>query len=62
MCCKDQANWLWRYIRISDESPFGFVDGKILRKFLEDYRLAVERRYARVNDPESYAGGSVSSW
>jgi hypothetical protein len=29
---------------------------------LEDYRLIVERRFARPNDSESYAGGSVSSW
>jgi hypothetical protein len=28
---------------------------------LEDYRLVVER-FARPNDPESYAGESVSSW
>jgi hypothetical protein len=28
----------------------------------EDYRLTVERRFARPNDPESYAGGSVRSW
>jgi hypothetical protein len=29
---------------------------------IEDYRLIVERRFARPNDPESYAGGSVSTW
>jgi hypothetical protein len=29
---------------------------------LEDYRLTVERRSARPNDPEGYASGSVSSW
>jgi hypothetical protein len=29
---------------------------------LEDYRLIVEKRFAHRNDPESYAGGSVSSW
>jgi hypothetical protein len=29
---------------------------------LEDCRLIVERRFARPADPESYAGGSVSSW
>jgi hypothetical protein len=29
--------------------------------FLEDYRLIVERRFALPNDPESYAGGIVSS-
>jgi hypothetical protein len=28
----------------------------------EDYRLIVERRFARPNDPESYADGSVNSW
>jgi hypothetical protein len=28
----------------------------------EDYRLIVERRVACPNDPDSYAGGSVSSW
>jgi hypothetical protein len=27
----------------------------------EDYGLAVERRFACSSDPESYAGGSVSS-
>jgi hypothetical protein len=27
---------------------------------LEDYRLIVERRFACPNDPESYAGGSIS--
>jgi hypothetical protein len=29
---------------------------------LDDYRLIVERRFARPNDTESYAGGSVSFW
>jgi hypothetical protein len=29
---------------------------------LEDYRLIVARRFARPNDPDSYAGGSVCSW
>jgi hypothetical protein len=29
---------------------------------LKDYRLIVERRFARPSDRESYAGGSVSSW
>jgi hypothetical protein len=28
---------------------------------LKDYRLIVER-FARLIDPESYAGGCVSSW
>jgi hypothetical protein len=28
----------------------------------EDYCIIVERRFARPNDPESYAGGSVSFW
>jgi hypothetical protein len=28
----------------------------------EDYRLIAERWFARTNDPESYAGGSVSCW
>jgi hypothetical protein len=28
----------------------------------EDYRLIVERMFSRINDPESYVGGSVSSW
>jgi hypothetical protein len=28
----------------------------------EDSRLIAEKRFARPNDPESYAGGSVSSW
>jgi hypothetical protein len=27
-----------------------------------DYRLIVQRSFARPIDPESYAGGSVSSW
>jgi hypothetical protein len=27
-----------------------------------DYRLIVENKFARHNDPESYAGGSGSSW
>jgi hypothetical protein len=27
-----------------------------------DYRLIVERRFAHLNDPDSYAGGSVSFW
>jgi hypothetical protein len=34
----------------------------MFKNLLEDYRLIVERRSARPNDPESYAGGSVSSW
>jgi hypothetical protein len=38
---------------------FQNVSSKFL---LEDYRLIVERSFARPNDPESYAGGSVSSW
>jgi hypothetical protein len=29
---------------------------------LEGYRLVVERRFARYNEAESYAGGSVSFW
>jgi hypothetical protein len=29
---------------------------------LKDYSLIVERRFAGPNDPERYAGGSVSSW
>jgi hypothetical protein len=29
---------------------------------LEDYRLIVERRWARPSGRESYAGGSVNSW
>jgi hypothetical protein len=29
---------------------------------LEDYRLIVEKRYARPNDPQSYVGGSINSW
>jgi Ca2+/Na+ antiporter len=29
---------------------------------LEDYRLIVERRFARRSDAENYAGGSASSW
>jgi hypothetical protein len=33
----------------------------MLKVFLGDYRLLLERRFARPNDPESYAGGSVSS-
>jgi hypothetical protein len=34
----------------------------ILVFLLEDYRLIVERKFAHPNDPESYAGGNVSSW
>jgi hypothetical protein len=34
----------------------------ILAFVLKDYRLIVERRFASPSDPESYAGGSVSSW
>jgi hypothetical protein len=26
------------------------------------YRLIMERRFALLNDPKNYAGGSVSSW
>jgi hypothetical protein len=33
-----------------------------LEALLEDYRLIVERRSALPNNPESYAGGSLSSW
>jgi hypothetical protein len=33
-----------------------------MKILLEDYRLIVERRSARLSDRESYAGGSVSSW
>jgi hypothetical protein len=29
---------------------------------LEDYSLIMERRSEPHKDPESYAGGSVSSW
>jgi hypothetical protein len=29
---------------------------------LVDYRLIVKRKFASPSDPESYAGGSVSSW
>jgi hypothetical protein len=29
---------------------------------LEDCRLIVERKFARTNGEESYAGGSVSFW
>jgi hypothetical protein len=28
----------------------------------EDYRLVLERRFARLNNPENDAGGSVISW
>jgi hypothetical protein len=31
-----------------------------LKGLLEDYRHLVEGRFARPDDPESYAGGSVS--
>jgi hypothetical protein len=34
----------------------------IMMIILEDYHLVVERRFACHNDPESNAGGSVSSW
>jgi hypothetical protein len=34
----------------------------VVVKFVESYRLVIERRFACPNDPESYAGGSVSSW
>jgi hypothetical protein len=34
----------------------------IIKFLVEDYRLVGERRFARPNDAESYAGGSVSSW
>jgi hypothetical protein len=29
---------------------------------LEDYRLMLDRRFARTNAPESYVGGGVNSW
>jgi hypothetical protein len=29
---------------------------------LDDYRLMTERRFMHPNDPESYAGESVSFW
>jgi hypothetical protein len=32
------------------------------KPLLEDYHIIVERRFASPNDPESYAGGNVSSW
>jgi hypothetical protein len=31
---------------------------KFIYVCLEDYRLIMERRYVRPNDPESYAGGN----
>jgi hypothetical protein len=34
----------------------------IIKFFLEIYLLMVEGRFARHNEPESYADGSVSSW
>jgi hypothetical protein len=36
--------------------------GKMLLFLLKDYHLFMERRFAGPSDPESYAGGSVSSW
>jgi hypothetical protein len=39
------------------------LNRRLIRRFLlEDYRFIVESRFARPNDPDSYAGGSVSSW
>jgi hypothetical protein len=42
------------------------IFGKYLRQvktvLFEDYRLIVERRFARPSDPESYAGGGASFW
>jgi hypothetical protein len=34
----------------------------VMHDLLEDWRLIVQSRFARPSDPESYAGGSVSSW
>lgn len=39
---------------VQDNSPVK------VRVFLKDYSLNVERRFESANDPESYAGGSVS--
>jgi hypothetical protein len=36
--------------------------GQYMRLLVEDYHLIVEKRFACPNDPENYAGGSVSSW
>jgi hypothetical protein len=34
----------------------------ILVCLLQNYFFILERRFARPNDPESYAGGSVNFW
>jgi hypothetical protein len=39
-----------------------FYDCELRYVLLEDYRLIVERRFARPSDPEKYAGGSVTFW
>jgi hypothetical protein len=41
------------------ESNLCLGNGRVL---LEDYRLVVERRFARPSDAERYAGGIVSTW
>jgi hypothetical protein len=38
------------------------LDLIIVMIFGEDYRLIAERWFARTNDRESYAGGSVGCW
>jgi hypothetical protein len=33
-----------------------------VRDILKDFCLILESHFGRPNDPQSYAGGSVSSW
>jgi hypothetical protein len=38
------------------------MSGWCFKFLLDDYRLIEERRFGRLNDPESYASGSENSW
>jgi hypothetical protein len=49
--------WIVKKANIQKEKKF--ILGKLC---FEDYRLIVERGFARPSDTESYAGGSLSSW
>jgi hypothetical protein len=50
--------WLRDINRINSFGDLGINERMKLKLLLEDYRLTVERRFARPNDPESFTGWS----
>jgi hypothetical protein len=55
----------WSHILRKKLRLRAFANGVLNRIFgpqREEDLLEEERKFARPNDPESYAGGSVSSW